>query len=39
MSLLEEKEKHISYLFEYFNKHKNEIVKVVFKDKVIEKAV
>ncbi len=37
MKLLE-KEKNIEYLFEFFDVHENEIVKVVFKDKIIEEA-
>ena len=37
MKLLE-KEKNIEYLFNYFDEHEEEIVKVVFKDKIIEKA-
>ena len=37
MKLLE-KEKNIEYLFNYFDEHEDEIVKVVFKDRIIEKA-
>ena len=37
MKLLE-KEKNIEYLFDFFEEHENEVVKVVFKDKVIEVA-
>lgn len=37
MKLLE-KEKNIEYLFKFFNEHENDFVKIVFKDKIIEKA-
>ena len=37
MKLLE-KEKNIEYLFKFFNEHENDIVKVVFETKTIERA-
>ena len=37
MKLLE-KEKNIEYLFKYFDENDDDIVKVIFNDKVIEKA-
>lgn len=33
-----DKEKDIEYLFEFFDQHEKDEVKVVFKDKVIERA-